>query len=141
VPVPKAAPAPKPAASEPAAAPAVATVGALTPAKVRSLWSNVRARAESEKPSLAASLGRAAIDAVTDDAITLRTPDGIAGETLKRSLDTLKRAVDAVIGRPIDLRVVVGAAPAAIASESGSDAEMPPEHPDDVARYAFDRLL
>jgi hypothetical protein len=101
----------------------------------------VRSRAESEKPSLAASLGRAAIDAVTDDAITLRTPDPISGETLKRSLDTLKRAVDAVIGRSIDLRVIVGAAPAPVASESEPDAEMPQEHPDDVARYAFDRLL
>jgi hypothetical protein len=47
--------------------------------------------------------------------------------------------VDAVLGRPIDLRVIVGAAPAA--SESAPDAEMPEEHPDDVARYAFDRLL
>jgi DNA polymerase-3 subunit gamma/tau len=147
-PAPRAA-APAPAAkAEPVAAPApvpapppqtVAPVGALTPAKVRSLWSNVRARAESEKPSLAASLGRATIDAASDDAITLRTPDPISGETLKRSLETLKRAVDAVIGRPIDLRVIVGAAPAA--SESAPDAEMPEEHPDDVARYAFDRLL
>jgi DNA polymerase-3 subunit gamma/tau len=134
--------APKDPAPKVAAPPAaVAPVGALTPAKVRSLWSNVRSRAESEKPSLAASLGRAAIDAVTDDAITLRTPDPISGETLKRSLDTLKRAVDAVIGRSIDLRVIVGAAPAPVASESEPDAEMPQEHPDDVARYAFDRLL
>ncbi len=147
-----AAPAPVPAAkAEPVAAPAPAPVpaapppqavtpaGALTPAKVRSLWSNVRARAESEKPSLAASLGRATIDAVTDDSITLRTPDQISGQTLKASLETLKHAVDAVLGRPIDLRVIVGAAPAA--SESAPDAEMPEEHPDDVARYAFDRLL
>jgi DNA polymerase III subunit gamma/tau len=137
-PVPKAA-LPEPA---PAAAPvlqAVAPAGALTLAKVRSLWSNVRSRAESEKPSLAASLGRATIDAVTGDAITLRAPDPILGEALKKSLDTLKNAVDAVIGRPIDLRVVVGAG--APASEFVPDAEMPEEHPDDVARYAFDRLL
>jgi DNA polymerase III subunit gamma/tau len=140
--------APAPQAQEPAPKPvvqsapaAVAPVGALTLAKVRSLWSNVRTRAESEKPSLAASLGRATIDAVTDDSITLRTPDPISGETLKRSLETLKRAVDAVIGRPIDLRVIVGAAPAPVASESATGDEMPQEHPDDVARYAFDRLL
>jgi DNA polymerase III subunit gamma/tau len=138
---PKAAAPPKEAAPKPAAPPAVAPVGELTPAKVRSLWSNVRTRAESEKPSLAASLGRATIAAVTDDAITLRTPDSISGETLKRSLDTLKRAVDAVIGRPIELRVTVGAAPAPVASESAAGDEMPQEHPDDVARYAFDRLL
>jgi hypothetical protein len=132
---------PVPKAVVPSAPAAVAPVGALTPAKVRSLWSNVRTRAESEKPSLAASLGRATIDAVTDDSITLRTPDPISGETLKSSLATLKRAVDAVIGRPIELRVIVGAAPAPVASESAAGDEMPQEHPDDVARYAFDRLL
>ena len=136
-----AAPPPKDPAPKGPAPAAVAPVGALTPAKVRSLWSNVRSRAESEKPSLAASLGRAAIDAVSEDAITLRTPDAISGETLKRDLETLKRAVDAVIGRPIDLRVIVGAAAAPVASESAADDEMPQEHPDDVARYAFDRLL
>ena len=130
----------KPAAPKPEPAPqTVAPVGELTLAKVRSLWSNVRARAEADKPSLAASLGRAAIDAVTDDSITLRTPDPIAGETLKRNLDTLRRAVDAVIGRPIELRVLSGAVPPA--SDPAPDAERPEEHPDDVARYAFDRLL
>jgi DNA polymerase III subunit gamma/tau len=137
-----AAPAPAPKAAPPVA-PAVpqsiAPVGALTPAKVRGLWSNVRSRAESEKPSLAASLGRATIDAVTDDAITLRTPDPVTGETLKRSLETLKRAVDAVIGRPIDLRVIAGGV--SPASDPAPDAELTQEHPDDVARYAFDRLL
>jgi DNA polymerase-3 subunit gamma/tau len=133
------APVPVPVAAPPA--PAATPVGALTPAKVRSLWSNVRSRAESEKPSLAMALGRATIDGVVDDAITLRTPDPISGETLKRSLDTLKRAIDAVIGRPIELRVIVGAAPAPAASESAPDDETPQEHPDDVARYAFDRLL
>jgi DNA polymerase-3 subunit gamma/tau len=139
-------PAPKPAVQPPPAAvppppAAAAPVGALTPAKVRSLWSNVRARAESEKPSLAMALGRATIDGVTGDAIALRTPDPISGETLKRNLETLKRAVEAVVGRPVDLRVIVGAAPAPAASESAADDEPLPEHPDDVARYAFDRLL
>jgi hypothetical protein len=37
------------------------------------------------------------------------------------------------------VRVVVGAA--AAASESAPDAEVPTDHPDDVAQYAFDRLL
>jgi DNA polymerase-3 subunit gamma/tau len=137
-------PAPKAVVPEPAPATtpppqAVATAGALTLAKVRSLWSSVRTRAEGERPSLAMALGRVTIDAVTDDSISLRTPDPISGEALKKNLDTLKSAVDAVIGRPIDLRVVVGAG--APASESAPDAEMPQEHPDDVARYAFDRLL
>jgi DNA polymerase III gamma/tau subunit len=134
-------PPPAPAPQAPVRAAAVPVAGALTPAKVRSLWSNVRARAEGEKPSMAASLGRATIEAVTDDAITLRMPDSTGGETLKRSLDVLKKAVDGVIGRPIDVRVVVGAPAAAAASDPAADGEFPAEHPDDVARYAFDRLL
>jgi DNA polymerase III subunit gamma/tau len=137
-------PAPKAVVTEPAPATtpppqAAAPAGTLTLAKVRSLWSSVRTRAEGERPSLAMALGRVTIDAVTADSISLRTPDPISGEALKKNLETLKSAVGAVIGRPIDLRVVVGAG--APASESASDAEMPEEHPDDVARYAFDRLL
>ncbi len=57
---------------------------------------------------MAATLSRATIEAVTDDLITLRMPDPTGGETLKRSLDTLKKAVEGVISRPIDVRVTVG---------------------------------
>jgi DNA polymerase-3 subunit gamma/tau len=144
-PEPRAEPRPEP-KPEPRPEPraAVSPAGALTVAKVRSLWSNVRARAESEKPSIAASLGRATVDAVTDDAIALRIPDALAAEGLKRSLDTLRRAGDGEIGRPIELRLIVGAAPAANDPATGGGAasdESSGEHPDDVARYAFDRLL
>jgi DNA polymerase-3 subunit gamma/tau len=132
-------PAPAPAAAAPPPAPAPAATGPLTLAKVRSLWANVRSRAESEKASIAASLGRATIDAVSEDGIVLRMPDQLGADTLKRSIDTLKRAVDGVIGRPVELRLIVGAASAA--SDPSPGAEPPPEHPDDVARYAFDRLL
>jgi DNA polymerase-3 subunit gamma/tau len=147
---PVAAPAPKPAA-EPAPAPvpvptpppAVAANGALTLAKVRSLWSNVRTRAESTKPSIAAQLGRATVDAVTDDAITLRMPDPTTGEMLKRNIEALRSAVNDVFGRPIEVRVVIGnASIGPVASDPDDDDESAPaEHPDDVARYAFDRLL
>jgi DNA polymerase III subunit gamma/tau len=132
-------PAPAP-APVPAAAPAAVTpAGPLTVPKVRSMWSSVRTRAEGEKPALAMALGRATIEGVTDDSITLRTPDPISGEMLKKNLDAVRRAVDAVMGRQIELRVIVGAAPAA--SESSPGAEPAEEHADDVARYAFDRLL
>ena len=59
---------------------------------------------------MAATLSRATIEAVTDDLITLRMPDTTGGEALKRSLDTLRKAVEGVIGRPIDVRVMVGGA-------------------------------
>jgi DNA polymerase-3 subunit gamma/tau len=133
-PVPAPAPAPAPAA-------AAAASGPLTAAKLRGLWQNVRARAESEKPSMAATLSRATIESVADDLITLRMPDTTGGEALKRSLDTLVKAVEGVVGQAIPVRVVVGGAAPAAASDPDTDGEFPEEHPDDVARYAFDRLL
>jgi DNA polymerase-3 subunit gamma/tau len=127
-------------AAEPAPAPAIPPIADLTLTKLRSLWSSVRARAESEKPPIAASLGRATIDAVTDDGIVLRMPDPLTADALRRSLDVLQRAIGGVVGRPVPVRIVVGGGMPA-ASESPAGAETPVDHPDDVAQYAFDRLL
>jgi hypothetical protein len=55
-------------------------------------------------------------------------------------MDVLQRAIAGVIGRSVHVRVVVGSA-GPPASESRPDDEPPAEHPDDVAQYAFDRLL
>ena len=77
---------------------------------------------------------------MTDDAIALRMPDPLAAEGLKRSIDTLKRAVDGVIGRPIEVASDRGRRQRRPAFRAPGD-EAQPEHPDDVARYAFDRLL
>jgi DNA polymerase-3 subunit gamma/tau len=141
-PAPALAPAVKPQPEEPARpAPAIPAAGPLTMAKVRSLWSSVRTRAESEKPPIAAQLGRATIDVVTADSITLRMPDSISGEALKGNIDTLRKAVDGVIGRPIEVRVIVGPAAPFASDSDGDDESAPQEHPDDVAKYAFDRLL
>jgi DNA polymerase-3 subunit gamma/tau len=134
------APTPEPAAPAlPSPAATIPPIVDLTLTKLRSLWSSVRARAESEKPPIAASLGRATIEAVNDDGIVLRMPDPVTADALKRSIDVLQRAIAAVVGRPVLVRVVVGAV--APASESAPDAEVPTDHPDDVAQYAFDRLL
>ena len=130
--------APPPPAPPTARAATLSPIGGLTVAKVRSLWQSVRARAESEKGSIAASLGRASIDAANDDAITLRVPDRITADALKGSLDVLRRAVEGVIGRPVDVHIAIG--PGAT-GDSDAGAEPSDEHPDDVAQYAFDRLL
>jgi hypothetical protein len=134
-PVPIAEPPPVVARVAPAAVP---PIDDLTLNKVRSLWSSVRARAEGEKASLSASLGRATIEDVSDDEIVLRMPDPLTADALRRSIDVLERAIAGVVGRPVRARVIVGAAPA---SESHAGAEAPAESPDDVAQYAFDRLL
>jgi DNA polymerase III subunit gamma/tau len=133
----RAEPHPKPAAAP--ASPAVpASSGDLTLTKVRSLWANVRTRAESEKASIAAQLARATIADVRDDVITLRMPDAVNAEGLKRSIDVLKRAVEAVVGRPLELRVTVaaGAPPEPSPTADGAN-----DDPDDVHRYALERLL
>ena len=131
-PHPKAPPAPPP-----PAAPAAA--GDLTLTKVRSLWANVRTRAESEKASIAAQLARATIADVRDDVITLRMPDAVNAEGLKRSIDVLKRAVEAVVGRPLELRVTVAAGAPPEPSPSAEAAAN--DDPDEVHRYALERLL
>lgn len=111
--------------------------GALSVAKVRSLWANVRSRAESERPSLAAGLGRATIAEVAGDAIVLRMPDAVTAESLRRNLDVLNRAVDAVVGRPVEVRVTVGAPN----GDPPADDEPSSDDLDDVLRYAAERLL
>jgi DNA polymerase-3 subunit gamma/tau len=128
-----------PVAAAPVAAPSIPPIGDLTLTKVRSLWSSVRARAEGEKASLSASLGRATIESVTDEGIVLRMPDPLTADALKKSIAVLERAIAGVVGRPVHVRVIVGAT--AAASESASDDEPTTEHPDDVAQYAFKRLL
>jgi DNA polymerase-3 subunit gamma/tau len=137
-PKPEAAVTPPPAPPAAVVAPVIAPAGELTLAKVRSLWSNVRTRAEGEKPPIAASLGRATVDSVGDDAIVLRLPDPLTADALRRSIDVLERAIAGVLGRAVRVRVIVGTA---TASESTADAEAASDHPDDVAKYAFDRLL
>ncbi len=73
-----------------------------------------------------------------DDVITLRMPDAVNAEALKRSIDVLKRAVEAVVGRPLDVRVTVAAGAPPEASPAG---EATNDDPDDVHRYALERLL
>jgi hypothetical protein len=131
--VPAPAPRPRP---EPEPTP-VAPSGPLTVEKLRSLWPNIRSRAESQRPSLAASLSRAAVAEVSGDAVVLRLPDAIAVESLKRGVDVVKSAIEAVVARPIDLRLVV----APLNGEPKEDAEASGDDLDDVARYADKRLL
>ncbi len=132
----KPAPPDKPPADKPAAA--LPPLGELTLTKVRSLWQNVRTRAEAEKASIAAQLGRATIAGVEGDVITLQMPDAINAEGLKRSLDVLRRAVEAVVGRPLELRVTVAAGGSA---EPPPARDEPPDDPEELQRYAFERLL
>ena len=111
--------------------------------KLRTLWSSIRTRAEGEKGSLRAGLSRATVAALDGGVLTLRVPDPMASEVIKRDLATVKKAIADVTGRSVDVRVTVGAgvpppeaggAPdTGVASDGGEDQ-------DDLMRYALEKL-
>jgi DNA polymerase-3 subunit gamma/tau len=108
-------------------------VGDLTLQKVRSLWPHMRTRAAGAKVTLAAALSETSIAAFDGDVITLAIPDRARAEMLKGSLATLRAAVDGVLGRALEIRVVVESARAAAAADAVDD-------PAELMRYAIDTL-
>ena len=131
-----AASAPKPAAAAGAPKAAVAPME-LSLQKLRTLWQSIRLRAESEKGSLRAALSRATVAALEGDTLTLRVPDAVTGEMLKKDVATVKKAIEEVTGRALDVRVTAsgGAAP----PETGFSGEGGEEQ-DDLMRYALEKL-
>jgi DNA polymerase-3 subunit gamma/tau len=129
---------PTPPAAEPGAAraPSVAPID-LTVQKLRTLWQSIRTRAEGEKGSLRAGLSRATVAALDGDVLTLRVPDPMANEVIKRDLATVKKAIADVTGRSLDVRLAVGAA--APLPETGVVPGDGEDH-DDLMRYALEKL-
>jgi len=126
--------APEPEPAMPAKPPAAAAELSLQ--KVRSLWSNVRTRAESEKVSLRAVLSRATVAALEGDVLTLRVPDSGAAELLRGNLPTLRKAIDEVLGRSLTISIGV---------ESARASDPAPDHegdddPSDLMRYALKKF-
>jgi DNA polymerase-3 subunit gamma/tau len=131
VPVAKA-PVPPPAAKpEPRA---IAPMADLSVQKMRELWMNVRSRAEAEKPSLRAGLSRAAIDALEGDVLTLRVPDVPNAEMLKASTAAIRKAIEGVTGRALQIRITVANTRA---PEAQADAD---EDPGDLHKYFVEKL-
>jgi DNA polymerase-3 subunit gamma/tau len=132
-------PVPPPPAAPPPAAPAPAAVsGELSLSKLRSLWQNIRTRAEERKTSLRAALSRATVASLEGNVLTLRVPDPINADVLKRDVVTVRTAIADVTGHPLDVRVVVGAG-AAPPEEDGPTAD-DGEDGDDLMRYALEKL-
>ncbi len=109
----------------------------LSVQKLRSLWNNIRARAEAEKSSLRAGLSRANVAALDGGVLTLRVPDPPAADIIKRDIASVKNAIAEITGRSVDVRVSVG-----------SGGTPPPNGPslqdgegaDDLMRYALEKL-
>ncbi|HEV3087505.1 MAG TPA: DNA polymerase III subunit gamma/tau [Candidatus Elarobacter sp.] len=129
---------PAPSRAEPVA-PQAATVAPmeLSLQKLRTLWQSIRMRAEGEKSSLRAALSRATVASLDGDVLTLRVPDPVTGEMLKRDAATVKKAIQETTGRAVDVRVAVGAgAPASDTGISHDDGE----EQDELMRYALEKL-
>ncbi len=128
-----------PAAGAPAASAPKPPAGPLELSlqKLRTLWHSIRMRAESEKSSLRAALSRATVAALEGDVLTLRVPDPVTGEMLKKDAATVKKAIADVTGRALDVRVAVsaGAAPPETGISGGDGEEQ-----DDLMRYALEKL-
>jgi len=113
-----------------------AAVSELSLQKVRSLWSNVRTRAEGEKVSLRAVLSRATVAALEGDVLTLRVPDSSAAELLRGNLSTLRKAIEDVLGRPLTVSIGVESA-RALDPEPDHDGD---DDPSDLMRYALKKF-
>jgi DNA polymerase-3 subunit gamma/tau len=133
-------PAPAPAAPAPAKAASAMPAMELSLQKLRTLWQQIRTRAEEGKPSLNAPLSRATVEALDGDTIVLRIPIPPMAEIVKRDLPALKSAIAAVTGRALDVRIVGGPGSAPPPPETGIDAGEDEETHDDLMRYALDTL-
>ncbi len=115
------------------AIPAVAA-GDLTLQKVKSLWQSVRTRAEGRKPSLRTALSQTTVGTLDRTGVTLRVPDRNLADILKANLGALRNAIDDVLGRPLEVRIVIDN------GRSAEDAPEPHDEPGDLVRYAIDTL-
>jgi DNA polymerase-3 subunit gamma/tau len=90
---------------------AAAPTGEPTLQRVRSLWPNVRTRAESEKMSMRAALSRAIVDELEGKVLTLRLADESMASFLRDNLTILERAVADALGTKLAISVRVDGAP------------------------------
>jgi DNA polymerase-3 subunit gamma/tau len=123
--------APQPNAPDGASA-GIAPVGDLSLHKIRSLWQNVRTRVAASKVTLRAPLSQTTVHALDGDVLTLRVLDRTSAEILKTNIATLRAALDALLGRSLEIRISV---------DSGRPTpEAEHETESDLKQYAIDRL-
>jgi DNA polymerase-3 subunit gamma/tau len=121
---------PVPGAPESVSAPA-----ALSLQKIAALWQNVSTRAASQKSSLRATLTQTRVSALDGDLLTLTVPDRVRAELLRADLAAVRSAINGVLGRPLEIRIVVENGRVTAAAPGAPDTE-----PIDLVRYANERL-
>ena len=84
--------------------------------------------------TLRAPLSQTTVHALDGDVLTLRVADRTSAEILKSNTPTLRAALDALLGRSLEIRITVDNGRAVPA------AELADEHEPDLMHYAIDRL-
>jgi DNA polymerase-3 subunit gamma/tau len=122
--------------------------------RVKSLWKQIRLRAEEEAMPLRAPLSRATVDVLAGDLLTITVPDDFNESILRPRLAILERAIAAAVGSP--LRVLLrnrtssnggasepaapaGSTPSAPATSKPASAE-PPDGEIDLLAYAREKI-
>jgi hypothetical protein len=109
---------------------------------VRSLWQNVRARAEGQKVPLRTALSQTSVAALDAAGLTLHVPDRTQAEILKTNMPTLLTAIAGAVGQRLAVRIVVDTGRGGeLGRAGGPSAEAPAaDEPKDLVRYAIDTL-
>jgi len=89
--------------------------------RVRSLWVQIRLRAEEAAMPLRAPLSRATVDALAGDLLTITVPDDFNESVLRPRLAVLERAIADAVGSPLRLMLRNRT------SSNGRTASEPPE--------------
>jgi DNA polymerase-3 subunit gamma/tau len=150
-PVPPSVPAAPPAAAAPpVASPPIASEPAakidtaeLSVQKLRSLWQNIRTRAQEGRPSLTAPLSRATVEGLEGEVVVVRVPTPPMADLVKRDIAVLTKAIADVTGHALTVRVVsgTGGAPATPAAPQASDGGESGAHGEaDLLDYALKTL-
>ena len=147
-PPPASPPAPAPVAAAPAAA---ATTSAPTLQQVRSLWDQIRLRADERHKPLKGPLARATVDAVDATSVTISVADALNEDIVRAKLAMLEDSVADVVG--VRLRVILRsrarassahrAPPAPASPQEAQPPEASPRTPDgeiDLLAYARKKL-
>ncbi|HEY9180354.1 MAG TPA: DNA polymerase III subunit gamma/tau [Candidatus Baltobacteraceae bacterium] len=133
--------------------PAKSDSGPVTIQKVRAAWNSVRAKVESERPSLRAPLSRATLAAIEGNAVVIHMPDAVMADILRDHAGLVENAIGDVLAAKLRVTLKVDGSSAPPRAKGGPAAHSAasvqaaqPEHggiaedPDELFSYLNERI-